>query len=471
MGHFERIVDEQVNDGQPYRAYIPGRLQDIELAITPAVQARIDRSSRRIAEIDKHLGQSPSLPALESLVKSESIASSYIEGHQISVRDLARGSSDVRGASADVRAVLGNIAATQRAVRSLGDHTRDVTIEDVIRIQSDLMETHPRGGARSPYVGLRTTQAVLIPPGAVRGETASIDSAAHVPPPASKVGAGMADLMDYINAGPVKAPALVRAALAHAQFETIHPFPDGNGRTGRALIQGMLRRDGVVVHVVLPLSPYLAMNTERYVEGLNSVRFGGDAPHQEALNRWLEMFADCAYSSAANAAEVASAIADISREWMDRLTNIGVRSGATARRAVSYIAGTMATTTRDLAAQFGTGEDTARTALTRLEKIGAVTASRLDNGVLVYVAEDVADVVSRSQKDVAVASAPAGESRAVQARGLVLPGLDTSRAPRGAKRANPAKVCGVWMPRSRQHCTMREGHVGWPDKGHRHIRR
>jgi len=468
MGHFETVVDEAVNGGRPYEAYVPSRLQDIRIDLPPEVAARIDRASRSVAEIDARLGLSPALPALETLVKSEAIASSYIEGHRVSAADLARESNDFRTAPEDVRAVMGNIEATHRAVRSLSDPGYPVTLQDVERIQSDLMETHPRGGVRSPYVGVRTTQAVLIPPGMARGESASLELATHIPPPARLVGGALADLLDFINAPPTGAPPLVRAALAHAQFETIHPFPDGNGRTGRALIQAMFRRDGLLKNVVLPLSPYLAMNTSAYVDGLNSVRFEGSEPDQQAMERWLVVFADCTYSAAVNASDVATDIERLGERWAEQLRGSGVRTGAAAFSAVNHLLGAVSTTTRDLASALDVGEVTARTALTRLEKIGAVSVSKLRDGSLVYVADEVAEVIARSQRDIAVTSAP-GRAKGVGAwGGASLPPMPSSEAP---ARANPKQACGAWISRSRQQCNLREGHVGWPNSGHRHVRR
>jgi Fic family protein len=431
------------------------------------VAAKIDRASHHVSQIDARLGASPSLPALETLIKSEAIASSYIEGHRISAAELAREGSDFRAASADVRAVMGNIEATHRAVSALSGPNRSVSIEDVVRIQSDLMESHPNGGSRSPFVGLRTTQAILIPPGAIRGESATIEDATHIPPPASHVGGAMADLLDYVNDPPNQSPPLVRAALAHAQFETIHPFPDGNGRTGRALIQAMLRRDGAVKHVVLPLSPYLAMNPRAYVDGLNSVRFEGDAPDQEELEQWLSAFADCTYSAARNAAEVADDIEEVGADWTERLRGARVRTGAASYNAIPHLLGSVATTARDLSAAIGVGEATARTALHHLEKVGALSASKTSSGTVVFVADQVADVISRSQRDIVVTPTPDHRESIVTHSGVALP-----LPPSGSSRrtANPRKKCNAWMPRSRQHCNLGEGHQGWPGTGHRHLR-
>jgi len=465
VGYYETITDPAVNEGRPYKAYIPSRLQDLPLALPSPVQATIDRATRRIAEIDARLGGSPSLPALETLVKSEAIASSYIEGHQISAKALATESNDIRSATDDVKAVLANIEATHRAVRTLEERGRPVTIEDVVRIQTDLMQFHPSGGPRSPHVGLRTTQAVLIPPDAVRSESASISAATHVPPPAKFVAGAMADLIAYINEPPISASPLVRAALAHAQFETVHPFPDGNGRTGRALIQGMLRRDGALKHVVLPLSPYLAMNPAQYVNGLNSVRFEGAKPDAAALSQWCETFAECAYSAAVNAGEVAQRIDALGAEWAERLSAVGVRSGAAAHRVIPHLLGAGATTARTVASELGVGEDTARTALGRLEKIGAVIVSRLPNGVFVYTADEVADIITSSQRDIAVRRDPAAGPVVVGGTlPLTIPDLD-----RRNNRSNPPAMCDAWMPRSRKRCNLREGHAGWPEAGHRHI--
>jgi Fic family protein len=464
MGHYRTVTDPDVNDGRPYRAYIPSRLQDMRLSLSGKAQTAVDRASREISAVDARIAASSSMPALESLVKSEAIASSYIEGHKISAAQLARGSSDMRSASEDVRAVNGNIEATHRAVRRLGDPGIPISLEEIDRIQADLMETHPSGGARSPHRGLRTAQAILIPPDAIRGEAPRIADATHVPPPASDVRGLMADLIDYMNE-PDDYPPLVRAALAHAQFETIHPLPDGNGRTGRALIQAMMRRERLTRSIVLPLSPYFAINSARYVNGLNSVRFDGDHPDMGSVSEWVELFAVCAYSAAANAREVVDKIDALGAQWQERLQQRGARKDSSAYRAIPEILGSIALTVRDLSTRLGVNETTSRTALRNLESIGAVRVSVLGNQTQVFVAEEGANIIADSQRDIAVREMPAGPSY------VEIESLPVRVSVEDRSNEQPGGRCGAWMPRSRAHCNLPAGHKGWPTGGHRHTRR
>src|SRR5262249_38906657 len=126
----------------------------------------------------------------------------------------------------------------------------------------------------------------------ISGSSYNPCSAAFVPPPPERVAALMEDLCAFCNGTDL--PAIAQAAIAHAQIETIHPFADGNGRTGRALIHVILRRRGLAPLVLPPVSLMLATWSTDYVGGLTAMRYAGDAGSEDAqrgVDRWVALFA------------------------------------------------------------------------------------------------------------------------------------------------------------------------------------
>ncbi len=145
-------------------------------------------------------------------------------------------------------------------------------------------------------------------------------AAVYVPPPPSEVPRLLEDLAAFCNDDSL--PAIAQAAVAHAQFETIHPFVDGNGRVGRALIHAVLRRRGIAPWVVPPLSLILATLTEDYIAGLTSYRYEGDPSSPDALrglNGWIAFYAGCCSRSVADADRFEECVAAIQRGWRESI--------------------------------------------------------------------------------------------------------------------------------------------------------
>lgn len=144
--------------------------------------------------------------------------------------------------------------------------------------------------------------------------------AAYVPPSDDLVFALLQDLVTFCNNDSL--PPLVQAAIAHAQFETIHPFVDGNGRVGRILIHVILRRRGLCPNVVPPVSLVLATRGADYIKGLTSFRHEGAAQSDAAtagLNDWLSFFSICIQSACRDALAFEQKIAAVKREWLERV--------------------------------------------------------------------------------------------------------------------------------------------------------
>jgi Fic family protein len=148
----------------------------------------------------------------------------------------------------------------------------------------------------------------------------------------------MADLCAFCTSEPL--PAVAQAAIAHAQFETIHPFADGNGRTGRALIQLVLWRRGLATRVMPPISLVLATRAQDYVDGLTATRYRGPATGkdaQAALNLWVGRFAGACQRSVSDAASFEIRIQQIQSEWRTQLGR--VRANSAADLLITAIAG------------------------------------------------------------------------------------------------------------------------------------
>lgn len=205
---------------------------------------------------------------------AEAVASSHIEGLQIGGRRLLRAeAADVLGeVTTDVTAaeVLGNIDAMDHAVH-LAD--RDLTPGAILEMHRRLLSSTDR----HQHAGRFRDEQNWI-----GGSSYNPCTAAFVPPPESDVERLVDDLCAFVNSDAL--PAVAQAAVAHAQFETIHPFVDGNGRTGRALVHVILRRRGLAPRAVPPISLVLATRAADYVAGLTAYRYLGppDGPDAAA---------------------------------------------------------------------------------------------------------------------------------------------------------------------------------------------
>ena len=168
-------------------------------------------------------------------------------------------------------------------------------------------------------------------------------SAVFVPPPPELVGDLLDDLCRFCNDDSL--PAVAQAALAHAQFETIHPFIDGNGRTGRALIHFILRRRGIATRILPPISLVLATWAKDYIGGLEATRYRGPASSaaaRDGLNLWMSRFAAACQRAVADASSFEQRVQLIEEDWRAKLgsvrSGLGYRSpnSCPARRARHY---------------------------------------------------------------------------------------------------------------------------------------
>jgi Fic family protein len=163
------------------------------------------------------------------------------------------------------------------------------------------------GTRDEPYAGVVRDRQNWI-----GGDASTPLNADFVPPPAGEIERLLSDLAAFANRTDVA--AVLQAAIVHAQFETIHPFWDGNGRVGRALIHVILRRRGIVDRFLPPISLVLAANSDAYVKGLTNYRYGDESD-------WYELFSDALYSAARESVAFADRVAELQEHWREQAGN------------------------------------------------------------------------------------------------------------------------------------------------------
>ena len=206
-------------------------------------------------------------------------------------------------------------------------------------------------------------------------------NAQFVPPPANQVSTCMGKLELFLHDDPVATPVLVKAALAHVQFETIHPFLDGNGRLGRLLITLLLCQQGVLREPMLYLSPYFKSNRRAYYDLLNGVRETGD------WESWLDFFATAVCSTAEQAADTAQRLADLVGRDRDAIMTLRRASPSALRVHNSLIRRPISTSSR-LVEETGLTAATVNRSLANMQRLGIVRelTSRKRNRLYSYAA-------------------------------------------------------------------------------------
>ena len=250
-----------------------------------------------------------------ALLRSESVASSKIEHLRASQRDV--GVALLGGVQPSVVAaqVAANVAAMAAALTRAGP-SRQLGTADLLALHENLISADPHATS----VGqVRTVQNWI------GGSDHSPRDALFVPPRPELVEALLADLVVFMNRTDV--PPLAQAAIGHAQFETIHPFDDGNGRVGRALVHVLLRHRGLATRSVVPLSTVLLADVGEYFAGLDEYREGN-------LRDWLTRFAAAATKAATHGYELAAELTDLRDRWEQNVRPRRNSAAATLLRAV-----------------------------------------------------------------------------------------------------------------------------------------
>ena len=283
-----------------YHAFVPDPIADLEVELSGETAGVIAAAGLEVRKLNEDAPEIATLEALATqLLRAEALASSAIEGLQLSHRRLARAAA-LPGHDATAREVLGNVRAMERAIE-LGRGAARLDVADLQAIHVELAQ----GTRLARWAG-----QIRDEPGWIGGATPA--DARYVPPPEDQIAGLLDDLLAFVNERD-DLPPVLHAALAHAQFETIHPFPDGNGRVGRCLIHVMLMRSGLAPRYVPPVSLVLAARRERYLDGLTTFQRGN-------LDAWGALFADSVLAAARRAEAFATAVADLKQRWSGQIT-------------------------------------------------------------------------------------------------------------------------------------------------------
>jgi len=287
-------------EAQPggYRAFVPTSLPPSPLLVVGSeMQALLSAADRGIGRLD---GAIQTLPDPDFFVlmyvRKEAVLSSQIEGTQSSLDDVLAAEAQILDPDRpkDVSEVLNYVAAMRLGLAGLGE--LPVSVRLLRRIHARLLEG-VRGRERAPGEFRRVQNWI-------GAEGASIAEATFVPPPPDRVPDAMADLERFLHAED-DLPVLVKIGLAHAQFETIHPFLDGNGRLGRLLITFLLCERGVLKEPVLYLSLYLKRQRREYYARLQAIRDEGD------WEGWLSFFLEGIRRVAEEATETSRRVVEL----------------------------------------------------------------------------------------------------------------------------------------------------------------
>ena len=301
--------------GEAFKAFVPKALPPHpEIAWSPALRSRFDEALLALGRLDAVTDLLPNAALLlYSFVRKEAVLSSMIEGTQSSLADLLLFEQHAQPGvpEEDAREVSLYVSALQHGMeRMRGGFPLSLRL---LREIHKVLLGHGRGARHTPGE-FRRSQVWI---GGTRPGNASF-----VPPPANELTDCLKDLERFLHDRPDSTPPLVKAALAHVQFETIHPFLDGNGRIGRLLIALQLCADGLLREPILYLSLYFKEHRQTYYDLLNSVRMSGD------WEKWLEFFADAIVASATQAASSAKRLLDLVSVDARRIEGLGRATGS-----------------------------------------------------------------------------------------------------------------------------------------------
>jgi Fic family protein len=344
--------------GEKAQAFVPAPLPPSPpIDWSPELRSKFDQALLALGRLDIVSTLLPDTSLfLYMYVRKEAVLSSMIEGTQSSLSDLLLFELDQEPAVPldDVREVSNYVAALDHGLRLLEDGL-PLSLRLFREIHGVLL-TKGRGGNQAPGEFRRSQNWI----GGTRP-----GNAAFVPPPAEDVLECMSKLELFLHDQPEPTPVLLKAALAHVQFETIHPFLDGNGRLGRLLITLLLCEKKVLREPMLYISLYFKMHRQYYYELLNNVRMTGD------WEAWLDFFAEALIVTATQAVETARQLLDLSKQDRNKISGLGRAAASTLQVHRALMEHPIATS-GSLVEKTGITPATVNKALGHLQQLGIV---------------------------------------------------------------------------------------------------
>lgn len=385
--------------GGSYELYFPDGLVGREFDLSDEVLAALEDAAGDLARLDATAAVLTNSEALARLLlRAEAVGSSQIEGLVVGARRLLKAEAlrgNARHHDVTAEEVLG-------AVDAMTWVTESVQIGEKLEVEH-LLEAHRRLMAHSPNPEFGGEVRFLQ--NWIGGRSPA--EAYFVPPPAQLVPELLEDLMAFVRDSSL--PVLAKTGIAHAQFETIHPFADGNGRTGRALIHLILRAEGLVERTVPPVSLSLATHATQYVEALTAFRHVGKATSPRArgaANEWLLMFATACSHATAEAARFERTAAELKAAWRERTAP--VRAGSAVDLLIETLPAAPVLTLAAAAELIGRSQQAANQGLARLTEAGVLREVTDGRRNRVYEAPELIDAFTLLERRFA---SPAADTR------------------------------------------------------------
>lgn len=383
--------DRRARQSALYHAYVPTPVAAEDFRLSSGIAAFASDAEVAVRELNDGPPAELHLEALaRQLLRAESVASSRIEGLILSHRRLAKASFAGDGRDLTAQSVLANIRALEQAVQAAGE-VGELGSRDIVEIHRLLF-----AGTRDEHLGgvVREEQSWI------GGHATTPVGAEFVPPPHELVWGLLDDLAEFCNRTDL--PAVLQAAIAHVQFETIHPFLDGNGRVGRAIILTILRRRGLAPRYLPPVSLALAADADRYVKGLTSWRAGYEED-------WYAVFVDAVLRAAHGAREFAGRVVDLQARWLEAAGK--PRQGAGARRLIELLPSQPIVDVKTAARLVGGTDERARLAVLRLEAAGVLRQTSVGRRSRAWESVGLFDLLDRFEREL---GSPARAPRATR---------------------------------------------------------
>ena len=405
-----------------YEAYVPDSLVVRSFSLDGEVAAEVADAEAAIARLNVEAAALIDTEALARiLLRAEAVASSRIEGLEIGARRLLR-AEVARGldqAPSDVTAsqVLGNIDAMVYGIESINEGD-SMTMDVLLGIHERLL-----AGSRLEEHGGRFREQQNW----IGGSSHNPCSAAFVPPPHEYVEDLIADLCAFCNDDSL--PTVAQAAIAHAQFETIHPFVDGNCRTGRALIHLIFRRRGLALRVLPPVSLVLATWSKPYIEALDATRYHGSATSKLAhagTNLWIGRFAGACVRAVSDSDGFERRARQIQNAWRERLPS--VRKNSAADLLIQALSGAPVVTVNSAATLIGRTYPAANHAVSQLVEAGVLSQLTIGQRNRAFEAKEIVAAFTDLERQLA---SPEGNTRTSH------PGRRVPRSPANASTERP----------------------------------
>lgn len=356
----------------PYQAAVLPRIAGAEVNLPTRLLTQCSEAASELARFDEHLsgvlgeGVDGTGPLASVLLRTESASSSQIENITVGAREIALEAIGEHS-SANAKLVAANVAATL-AARDLGD---DLSVETILAMHAALL------GRADPDIAGRLRESQVWIGGTAHGP----HRAAFVPPHHSRIAGDLDDLITFASRDDV--PPLVLASLVHAQFETIHPFADGNGRTGRAIVHALLAGRGVTTRAVVPISAGLLVDTRAYFDALDAFRAGDAVPI-------VGRFARAAIDAAALGRGL---VDDLARVRGEQAGQIRARKDAAVWRLNDLLVSQPVVNTGHVVDRLRVSVPTALAAIGTLEKVGVLVEATQKGRNRVWHAPAVVDVL------------------------------------------------------------------------------